>query len=87
MKVHLKNLSSNCTLKLFSRLQYLTYFTAASSFCLILDLTNLSRVFGLQNAARGGFGNTAFNAGDISIKRRADFNIKHYIQCWVKSKN
>ena len=80
MKVHLKNLSSNCTLKFFSRLQYLTYFTAASLFCLILDLTNLPRnAFELQNATRGGFGNTAFNAGDISIKRWADFKILNTI--------
>ena len=41
-----------------------------SSFSLILHLTNLSRnVFGLQNATRGGFGNTAFNVGEFSIKR------------------
>ena len=44
------------------------------SFSLILDLTNLSRnVFGLRNATRGGFGNTAFNVGDFSIKQWADF--------------
>ena len=40
----------------------------------MLDLTNLSRnVFGLQNATRVSFGNTAFNAGDFAIKRWADF--------------
>ena len=40
----------------------------------MLDLTNLSRnVFGLQNATRVSFGNTAFHAGDFAIKRWADF--------------
>ena len=45
-----------------------------SSFSLILDLTNLScNVFGLWNATWGCFGNRAFNDGDFSIKRWADF--------------
>ena len=84
MKVHLKNLSSNLLLNSFpgSNILHISQLRcpegkfplSPSSFSLILDLTNLSRnVFGLRNATWSGFGNTAFNAGDFSIKRWADF--------------